>query len=87
MDFLFTAKFIKIVFTSAIILVLLNFLTLALITSTCYRQTPGYHAEPDPQGKVIFNFPFGLMDVAWGTLQAVLASACFISIAISVNQS
>jgi uncharacterized membrane protein len=61
MDFLFSVKFIKIAFTSAIVFVLLDFLWLAVIASAWYRQTLGYLADLDPQGKIIFNIPFGLI--------------------------
>jgi uncharacterized membrane protein len=61
MDFLFTTKFIKIAFTSAITFILLDFLWLGIIASSWYRQTLGYLAELDPQGKIIFNIPMGLI--------------------------
>lgn len=61
MEFLFTGKFIKIAFTSTIVFVLLDFLWLAVIASAWYRQTLGYLAELDPEGKITFNIPFGLI--------------------------
>jgi len=61
MEFLFSSKFIKIAATSAILFVLLDFLWLAVIASAWYRQTLGYLADLDPQGKIIFNIPFGLI--------------------------
>jgi len=61
MEFLLTPKFIKIGLTSAIVFVLLDFLWLAIIASAWYRQTLGFLAELDPQGKIIFNIPFGLI--------------------------
>jgi uncharacterized membrane protein len=61
MEFLFTTKFIKIAFTSALVFVLLDFLWLAVVASAWYRQTLGFLAELDPQGKIIFNIPMGLI--------------------------
>jgi uncharacterized membrane protein len=61
MEFLFTTKFLKIAFTSAIVFILLDFLWLAVLASAWYRQTLGYLADLDPQGKIIFNIPFGLL--------------------------
>ena len=61
MEFLFTTKFIKIAFTSAVVFVLFDFLWLAVIASSWYRQTLGFLAELDPQGKIIFNIPMGLI--------------------------
>ena len=61
MEFLFTAKSFKIAFTSAVVFVLLDFLWLAVIASSWYRQTLGFLAELDPQGKIIFNIPMGLL--------------------------
>jgi uncharacterized membrane protein len=61
MEFLFTTKFIKIAFTSSVLFVLLDLLWLAVIASAWYRQTLGFMAELDPQGKIIFNIPFGLI--------------------------
>jgi uncharacterized membrane protein len=61
MEFLFSAKFLKIASASAIIFILLDFLWLAVIASAWYRQTLGFLAQLDPQGKIIFNIPFGLI--------------------------
>ena len=61
MEFLFSTKFLKIAITSAILFVILDFLWLAVIASNWYRQTLGYLAELDPQGKIVFNIPFGLI--------------------------
>ncbi len=61
MEFLFSTKFLKIAFTSAIVFVLLDFLWLAVIASSWYRQTLGYLANLDPEGKIIFNIPMGLI--------------------------
>jgi uncharacterized membrane protein len=59
MDFLFTARFLKIAFTSAIVFVLLDFLWLAAIASAWNSQALGYLAELDHQGKIVFNILFG----------------------------
>ena len=61
MEFLFTAKFVKVAFISVILFVLLDFLWLAVVASTWYRQALGFLAELDPQGKIIFNLPMGLI--------------------------
>jgi len=61
MEFLFSSKFMKIVATSAILFILLDFLWLAVIASAWYRHTLGYLADLDSQGKIIFNIPFGLI--------------------------
>lgn len=61
MEFIFSTKFIKIALTSAILFILLDFLWLAVIASSWYRQALGYLAEVDPQGKIIFTIPFGLI--------------------------
>lgn len=61
MEFLLSAKFLKVSFSSAILFVLLDFLWLAIIASAWYRQTLGFLAELDPQGKIIFNIPIGLI--------------------------
>lgn len=61
MEFLLSAKFLKVSFSSAILFVLLDFLWLAIIASAWYRQTLGFLAELDPQGKITFNIPIGLI--------------------------
>jgi len=61
MEFLLSAKFLKVSLTSAILFILLDFLWLAVVASSWYRQTLGYLAELDPQGKIIFNIPMGLI--------------------------
>jgi uncharacterized membrane protein len=61
MDFLFSVKFLKIASLSAIIFILLDFLWLAIIASTHYRQALGYLAHLDAQGKISFNIPMGLI--------------------------
>lgn len=61
MGFLFTIKFLKIAASSVFIFVLLDFLWLAIVASKLYRQSLGYLAELDPDGKIIFNIPMGLL--------------------------
>ncbi|MEY4930742.1 MAG: hypothetical protein RI909_1466 [Bacteroidota bacterium] len=61
MEFLLSAKFLKVSLTSAVLFILLDFLWLAAIASAWYRQTLGYLAELDPQGKIVFNIPMGLI--------------------------
>ncbi len=61
MEFLFSAKFLKIAFTSAIVFILLDFLWLAVVASAWYRHALGFLAELDPEGKIMFNIPMGLI--------------------------
>lgn len=61
MEFLQSAKFLKVSLTSAVLFILLDFLWLAVIASAWYRQTLGYLAELDQQGKILFNIPMGLI--------------------------
>jgi uncharacterized membrane protein len=61
MEFLVSAKFLKISITAAVLFIFLDFLWLAVIASAWYRQALGYLANLDPQGKIIFNIPMGLL--------------------------
>lgn len=81
MEFLLSAKFLKVSFSSAIIFVLLDFLWLAIIASAWYRQTLGFLAELDPQGKIIFNIPMGLI----AQVVIALALSAVITLALHVD--
>lgn len=81
MEFLLSAKFLKVSFSSAILFVLLDFLWLAIIASAWYRQTLGFLAELDPQGKIIFNIPIGLI----AQVVIALALSAVIMLALRVD--
>jgi uncharacterized membrane protein len=81
MEFLLSAKFLKVSLTSAILFILLDFLWLAVIASAWYRQTLGYLAELDPQGKIIFNIPMGLI----AQVVIALALTAVITLALHVD--
>lgn len=81
MEFLLSAKFLKVSFSSAILFVLLDFLWLAIIASTWYRQTLGFLAELDPQGKITFNIPIGLI----AQVVIALALSAVIMLALRVD--
>ncbi len=81
MNFIFTLKFLKIAATSLVIFVLLDFLWLAVIASTLYRQTLGYLADLDPNGKIVFNIPMGLL----AQLAISIALSVFISLALQID--
>jgi uncharacterized membrane protein len=81
MEFLFSAKFLKIASTSAILFILLDFLWLAVIASAWYRQTLGFLAHLDPQGKIIFNIPFGLI----AQVSISLALSAVIMLALEID--
>jgi len=81
MEFLLSAKFLKVSVTSAIIFILLDFLWLAIIASAWYRQTLGFLAELDPQGKIIFNIPMGLV----AQVVIALALSAVIMLALHVD--
>ncbi len=61
MDFFFTTKFLKIAAVSLVIFVAFDFLWLAILASKLYRQSLGFLAELDSEGKIIFNIPMGLI--------------------------
>lgn len=61
MNFIFTAKFLKIALISATLFVLLDFLWLGVIASPWYRKALGYLADLDADGKINFNLSHGLM--------------------------
>lgn len=86
MEFLFSAKFLKIALTSAVLFISLDFLWLAVIASAWYRQALGFLAELDPQGKIIFNIPMGLIaQVAISlTLSAVVMLALHVDNRLAV---
>ncbi len=81
MEFLLSAKFLKVSFSSAILFVLLDFLWLAIIASAWYRQTLGFLAELDPQGKITFNIPIGLI----AQVVIALALSAVIMLALRVD--
>lgn len=81
MEFLLSAKFLKVSLTSAVIFILLDFLWLAIIASAWYRQTLGFLAELDPQGKIIFNIPMGLI----AQVVIALALSAVITLALHVD--
>jgi uncharacterized membrane protein len=81
MEFLLSAKFLKVSLTSAILFILLDFLWLAVIASAWYRQTLGYLAELDPQGKIIFTIPMGLI----AQVVIALALTAVITLALHVD--
>ncbi len=81
MEFLLSAKFLKVSLTSVILFILLDFLWLAVIASAWYRQTLGYLAELDPQGKIIFNIPMGLI----AQVVIALALSAVITLALHVD--
>jgi uncharacterized membrane protein len=81
MAFIFTLKFLKIAATSVVIFVLLDFLWLAVIASTMYRQSLGYLADLDPDGKIVFNIPMGLL----AQLAISIALSVFISLALQID--
>lgn len=58
---LFTLKFLKIAGISIVLFVLLDYLWLAVIAARWYRQTLGHLAQLDPEGKIMFNIPMGLI--------------------------
>jgi uncharacterized membrane protein len=81
MTFIFTLKFLKIAAPSLAIFVLLDFLWLAVIASTMYRQSLGYLADLDPDGKIVFNIPMGLL----AQLAISLTLSVFISLALQID--
>ncbi len=81
MTFIFTLKFLKIATVSLLIFVLLDFLWLAVVASKMYRQSLGYLAELDPDGKIIFNIPMGLL----AQLAISITLSVFISLALQID--
>jgi uncharacterized membrane protein len=81
MAFIFTLKFLKIATVSLLIFVLLDFLWLAVVASKMYRQSLGYLAELDPDGKIIFNIPMGLL----AQLAISISLSVFISLALQID--
>lgn len=81
MTYIFTLKFLKIAATSVVIFVLLDFLWLAVIASTMYRQSLGYLADLDPDGKIVFNIPMGLL----AQLAISITLSVFISLVLQID--
>ena len=81
MSFIFTLKFLKIASPSVVIFVLLDFFWLAVIASKLYRQSLGYLAELDPDGKIIFNIPMGLL----AQVAISITLSVFISLALQID--
>jgi uncharacterized membrane protein len=61
MEHFFGIRFLKTAGVSALVFVLLDYLWLAVIASPMYRSALGYLANLDPQGKITFNIPAGLV--------------------------
>ncbi len=81
MAFIFTLKFLKIATVSLLIFVLLDFLWLAVVASNMYRQSLGYLADLDPDGKIIFNIPMGLL----AQLAISITLSVFISLVLQID--
>jgi len=81
MAFMLTTKFLKIAAVSVVIFVLLDFLWLAVVASKLYRQSLGYLAELDPEGKITFNIPMGLL----AQVAISLTLSVFISMALQLD--
>lgn len=81
MGYLLTAKFLKIAGASVVIFVLLDFLWLAVVASKIYRQSLGYLADLDPDGKIIFNIPMGLL----AQLAISLALSVFVCMVLQID--
>jgi uncharacterized membrane protein len=81
MSFIFTLKFLKLATASMVIFVLLDFLWLAVVASKMYRQSLGYLAELDPDGKIVFNIPMGLL----AQFAISITLSFFISLVIQID--
>ncbi len=81
MSFIFTLKFLKLATASMVIFVLLDFLWLAVVASKMYRQSLGYLAELDPDGKIVFNIPMGLL----AQFAISITLSVFISLVIQID--
>ena len=82
MDFLFNIKFLKILFLSISVFILLDFLWLAVISRKLYFNPLGYLAEIE-NDRIKFNLPVGLL------VQSIIAMGLvvFIMITLQVQNS
>jgi uncharacterized membrane protein len=60
MEYFISIRFLKIAGISAVVFIVLDYLWLAVVASSMYRQALGYLANLDPDGKITFNIPAGL---------------------------
>lgn len=60
MEYFISIRFLKIAGISAVVFIVLDYLWLAVVASSIYRQALGYLANLDPDGKITFNIPAGL---------------------------
>jgi uncharacterized membrane protein len=61
MEYFFSLRFLKIAGISAVVFVLLDYLWLAVVASPIYRNALGYLAHLNPEGRITFNIPAGLI--------------------------